>query len=213
MQATEYPKFLEVLTGVHDFYGKELSEFAGQVWLDACKGFELGQVTKALSAHLMDPDRGQFMPRPADLVRQLGGTQADRSLVAWGKAFEAMGRVGAYQSVCFDDPAIHAAIEDLSGWAKCCQDEHIDHLQRRFCDFHRTHSKREGSPYLAKLLGLHELQNRTAGKPSAPPVLIGDAARAKQVLLGGVEGHRTTITPLEALSGALRIETERERVA
>lgn len=210
MQATEYPKFLEVLTGVHDFYGKELSEFAGQVWLDACKGFELGQVTKALSAHLMDPDRGQFMPRPADLVRQLGGTQADRSLVAWGKAFEAMGRVGAYQSVCFDDPAIHAAIEDLGGWAKCCQDEHIDHLQRRFCDFHRTHSKREGAPYPPKLMGLHELQNRTTGKRTAPPVLIGNPERAKQVLLGGTEGHRTAITAIEALSFAPAIEDQRE---
>lgn len=210
MAPHEYPKFLETLAGVHDFYGKELSEFAGQVWIEACRGFELSQVTKALSAHLMDPDRGQFMPKPADLVRQLGGTQADRSLVAWGKAYEAMCRVGAYQSVCFDDPAIHAAIEDLGGWAKCCRDEHIDHLQRRFCDLHRTHSKREGAPYPAKLMGLHELQNRTAGKKSAPPVLIGNPDRAKQVLLGGVEGHRTTLTPLQALATTLRVEDQRE---
>lgn len=210
MQPAEYPKFLEVLSGVHDFYGKDLSEFAGQVWIDACRGFELGQVTKALSAHLMDPDRGQFMPKPADLVRQLQGTVADRSLVAWGKAYEAMCRVGAYESVCFDDPAIHAAIEDLGGWAKCCRDDKLDHLQRRFCDLHRTHSKREGSPYPAKLLGLHELENRTAGKPSSPPVLIGNAQRAKQVLLGGVEGSRTTLTPLQAITNAFRLEDQRE---
>lgn len=209
MLPNEYPKFLEVLSGVHDFYGKDLSEFAGQVWIDACKGFELGQVTKALSAHLMDPDRGQFMPKPADLVRQLQGTRADRSLVAWGKAYEAMGRVGAYESVCFDDPAIHAAIEDLGGWAKCCRDEELPHLQRRFCDLHRTHSKREGSPYPAKLMGLHELQNRTAGKPSAPPVLIGNPALAKAVLLGGSDGPRTQMTAIQALGSALLVEGDR----
>jgi hypothetical protein len=186
MQPNEHPKFLEALAGVHDFYGKDLSEFAGQVWIEACRGFELQQVTKALSAHLMDPERGQFMPKPADLVRQLQGTHVDRSLVAWGKAYEAMGRVGAWQSVVFDDPAIHSTIEDLGGWAKCCRDDQIQHLQRRFCELHRVHSKREGATHPAKLIGLHEIENRTNGKPVGAPMLIGNADAARKVLESGV---------------------------
>lgn len=175
-----------VLQGVHDFYGKDMSDFAGSVWMEACKTFSAEQVSKALSAHLMDPEKGQFMPKPADVVRQLQGTQTDRALMAWGKAFDAMQRVGAYADVCFDDGLIHAVIEDLGGWVKLCRMdyEELPHTQRRFCDSYRAYSRRGNVDFPSRLIGETSVTNQRIERKSVP-VLIGNAEAARQVLLSG----------------------------
>ena len=197
MKTEDKAKFLQVLLAVYDFYGKELSEFSGHVWMQAVDGCDIQQATKALSAHLMDPDRGQFMPKPADIVRQLHGTHADRSLVAWGKVREAMGRVGGYESVAFDDPAIHSAIEDIGGWTALCAStvDELPYTQKRFCDSHRAYSTRGGvhPPYL---VGAHEVANRTAGRAVRPPLLIGDRDKAKEVISTG-SVRRQQITQMQ----------------
>ena len=196
MQVSEKPKFLEVLAGVHDFYGKELSTFAGAVWWQAVAGFDLEQATKAFSSHLMDAERGQFMPKPADIVRQLQGTQTDRSLIAWGKVLDAMKRVGAYQSLAFDDGAIHAAIVDLGGWPAVCRTstDDLPFLQRRFCDSYRAYVRRGEFPYPAKLIGESEQHNAAKGYSAPPPLLIGDPNKARLVLESG--GTKSQITSL-----------------
>lgn len=201
MKPGDKAKFLEVLAGVHDFYGKELSEFAGTVWMQSVQGFELADVTRALSAHLMDPERGQFMPKPSDLVRQLQGTQADRSLIAWGKVLDAMQRVGAYESVAFDDAAIHAAIMDMGGWSQVCRTklDDLPFVQRRFTDAHKAYSSRGTFDYPGHLPGLHEAANAMAGQRVKPPMLIGDAERARAVAALGVAGSKTAITAGDAV--------------
>jgi len=141
MQPSEKPKFLAVLAGVHDFYGKEFTPFSADVWWRCCSGADMEQVSRAFSDHLSDAERGQWMPKPADLVRQLQGTQGDRSRRAWGKVLEAAQRVGAYQSVAFDEPAIHAAVEDVGGWVALCrtEEDELPHLERRFCAAYRAY--------------------------------------------------------------------------
>lgn len=188
MKPTDDAKFLEILAGVHDFYGKELSTFAGKVWLEAVQSFGLEQVSKAFSAHLMDPERGAFMPKPSDIVRQLQGTHADRSLIAWGKALQAASSVGAYATVCFDDPVIHVVLEDIGGWPKFCQTktDELPFVQRRFCDSYRAYSGRgETISYPPTLTGIHDRENAPGGYKSARPVLIGDTEKAKLVLQNG----------------------------
>lgn len=184
MDAAEQRKFLEVLGGVHDFYGRDLSKFSVAVWLQACEGFDVEQVTKALSAHLMDPERGQFMPKPADIVRQLQGTATDRSLLAWGKVLDACNRVGGYKSVVFDEPAIHAALRDMGGWVEICRGsiDDLPFLQKRFCDGYRAYVKRADFDYPKVLIGTFEANNMALGYASAEPVLIGNQVAARRVM-------------------------------
>lgn len=207
MNASDKVKFGDLLTDVLGFYRRDVSRFALDVWWSACESFDLEQVSKALTAHAMDPDRGQFAPLPADIVRQLQGTQTDRSLVAWGKVYETMQRVGAYTSVVFDDPAIHAVVEDLGGWTTLCRMEVdvLPHTQRRFCEAHRAYSRRPDLPYPPVLLGAHEADNRLAGKATAPPMLIGDPVAAQRVMRAGVESTRVAIQALDAAPALQRI--------
>jgi len=198
MKPTDREKFAEVLAGVHDFYGKDLSKFAVQVWMQACEAFDVEQVTKALSAHLMDPERGQFMPKPADIVRNLQGTRTDRSLLAWGKVLDAMQRVGAYESVVFDEAAIHAAIEDLGGWVTICRGEMKDlpFVEKRFCDSYKAYINKGDFGFPGELAGVHAIENFARGFRVAPPMLIGNRTDALKVrALGGTKA-KTEFTPL-----------------
>lgn len=195
-------RFHEVLAGVHDFYGKELTPFALQVWELACKQFDVEQVTKALSAHLMDAERGQFMPKPADIVKQLAGTNTDRALLAWGKVFDAMQSVGAYRSVVFDDGVIHAVIEDIGGWPKMCRypNDEIQFLQKRFCDSYRAYAGRQDIAYPAQLTGEHDQQNAKMGHVSINgPMLIGDQQKALAVKNAGVAGPKTQMIEMKSV--------------
>lgn len=197
MKASDRLKFFEVLGGVHDFYGRDLSKFAGQVWWQSCETFELEQVSKAFSAHLMDAEHGRFMPKPADLVRVLQGTRTDRSLMAWAKVFDAIQRVGGYTSVCFDDGLIHAAIEDMGGWVTLCRSDadELPFMQKRFCDTFKAYTTRGGDvAYPAQLRGAAAIDNATRGYAIGRPTLIGDPERAQQVLAAGSDVPKTRIT-------------------
>lgn len=198
MNTSDRSQFFKILGGVYDFYGRDLSAFAGQVWWDACKTFALEQVSKAFSAHLMDAEHGRFLPKPADLVRVLQGTRTDRGLMAWAKVFDAIQRVGAYRSVCFDDGLIHAAIEDMGGWVTLCRSttDELPFLQKRFCDTFKAYTTRgEDVAYPSMLPGVHALENGTRGYSTEKPTLIGDAERAKEVMALGSDLPKTRITP------------------
>ena len=211
MKQGEMVGFQSLLTDALAFYRQDVSEFALSVWWQACSPFSLEQVQKAFTAHATDAERGRFPPMPADIVKNLQGTQTDRSLMAWGKVLEGIQRVGAYQSVGFDDPAIHAAVEDLGGWPAICRStmQELPHLQRRFTESHRAYSGRQSFPFPAYLIGESEADNRTAGKRVAPPVLIGNPERAAEILRLGHAGPRNAITSgadaVLALANTLRV--------
>jgi hypothetical protein len=199
MTPNDRTAFADLITGALAFWRQSVSPFSLSVWWQACSPFELEQVAKALTAHAIDADRGRFAPMPADIVRQLQGTQVDRSLLAWGKVYDAIRAVGAYRSVAFDDPAIHAAVEDMGGWPTLCrsQVDELPHMQRRFCDLHRAYSARgEPDRYPPRLVGEHEAANERAGKAVEPPVLVGDPALAERVMRGGLAGPKTKLTLL-----------------
>lgn len=180
------------------------------IWWNACKGFDFEQIATAMQRHCTDPERGQFAPKVADIARVLSGTTTERAAIAWGKVHEAMSAVGAYTDVVFDDPAIHAVIEDLGGWPKVCRTEldELSYLQHRFCEAHRAYSARGDFEFPRRLMGDrspdHEYVSRGIEAPR--PALIGDAEKAKQVFLSGNAAGKTAITyqALQAIEAAPR---------
>lgn len=196
MHHSERSELTAIITDALAFYRRDVSAFALSVWWQACQNFDLEQVVKALTAHAMDPEQGRFPPMPADIVKHLNGTHTDRALVAWGKVYEAIQRVGAYESVVFDDPAIHAAVDDIGGWVAICRGDVDDlpHLQRRFAESHRVYSRRPGHAYPCKLLGAHEIENKAGGYAPPMPVLIGNPNAARAVFEAGTSASRVAIT-------------------
>jgi len=118
--------------------------------------------------------------------------------LAWGKTLEAMGSVGAYQDVVFDDPAIHAAVEDLGGWPKLCRTETNDlsYAQHRFSESYKAYAGRGEFPYPRRLAGDRSADSEyeRRGLKLPQPALVGDREKAKAVFLGGNVAGKTAIT-------------------
>ena len=199
MHPADLDRFTSLIADVLSFYGQAPSQFALSVWWEACREFEYDAVQRALGRHAMDPERGQFAPKPADLVRQMRGTPTDRAAKAWSVVIASASRVGAYTDVVFDDPIIHAVIEDLGGWPAVCrtETEALSYTQHRFTEAYRAYSNRgDLREWPQKLTGDRSPDDVFLARGKAPPepMLIGDRERAKRVLRGGSVGSRHQLT-------------------
>lgn len=183
-------RFAELISNIYAFYGRDASDFAIGVWWEAMKPFDFAAVADALNRHCVNPDTGQFLPKPADVVKMLQGSTQDSAMVAWAKVDKGVRQVGTYATVAFDDPIIHRVIHDMGGWVKLGQkDEHEwPFVAKEFENRYRGYRIRSEVPeYPKTLIGIAESQNSMEGRQSQPPVLIGDSARAKRVLQGGTD--------------------------
>lgn len=107
--------FFALVADVYAFYSKNTSRFALKVWWDALKPFDFDAVNQALGMHCMNPDNGQYLPKPSDVVKLLRGSSQDSALEAWTKVDTAVRTVGTYSSVSFDDPIILRVLQDMGG--------------------------------------------------------------------------------------------------
>lgn len=126
--------FAALLADVFGFYREPLSDFAVSVWWESCKTFELRAVRLAMTGHATDPERGQFIPKPADVIRQLRGTTKDEALTAWQRVIGQVGHVGRYGTPRLSE-AESVALGAIGGWQRLCnsQEDELGHLAREFC--------------------------------------------------------------------------------
>lgn len=212
MIESDQKPFFALLADVYAFYRANFSDFAGRVWWIAMQPYDLLAVQDALGRHSVNPDTGQYLPKPADVVRMLLGSTQDSALVAWVKVDRAVRQVGTYQSVVFDDPLIHRVLHDMGGWQGLGRktDDEWPFVAKEFENRYRGYRTRSERPeYPPVLIGIAEAQNSEAGRESQPPVLIGRAERAQRVLAGGtrsplVEFHRVSQAELLALTASKR---------
>lgn len=190
MTDADKTKFFTLIAGVYAFYRQDISDFAGGVWWEAMKPFDFPAVADALNRHCVNPDTGQFMPKPADVVKMLRGSSQDSAMVAWAKVDKAVRQVGTYSTVVFDDPLIHRVLHDMGGWlALGTKTEHEwPFIAKEFENRYRGYRVRSETPdYPKTLVGIAEAQNSVEGRRSQPPVLIGDPDAAKRVLSAGTD--------------------------
>lgn len=188
MHDNHQAEFRQLLVAVYDFYGKPLSRFAIAIWSEAMRPFDPVAVRDAFSRHCTNPDGGQWLPKPADIVRLLQGGSKDAAQVAWAKVDRALRSVGTHRSVVFDDPLIHLCIADLGGWARLGQVNEQDwpFLANRFETLYRGYRLRAQPPAWQPLLhGLADNHNRQHGYRSETPLAIGDPQRAHRVYQEG----------------------------
>ncbi len=208
MQQNDFSAFRDMLTDVMAYYRQDVSRFVLDLWWNACKPFDLQQIGKAMQRHATDPEHGQFAPKVADMVRILQGTTTDRASLAWGKVLEAMSAVGAYTDVVFDDPAIHAAADDMGGWPKMCRTElkELGLLQHRFMQSYRAYVERGQFDYPKRLAGDRspDSEYEKAGLPLPRAATIGNKERARLVYQGGGAGKAAiSFTDIQSLGGQI----------
>ena len=195
-----------MIAQTYEFYEKEFSEFAITVWLGALKGFEMEQIKRAFAYHIARADNGQFMPKPADIVRILRGSTSDRASVAWGKVDKAVRSIGNYQSIVFDDPIIHLVIEDMGGWVQICSKSDRDwpFTENHFKTSYKGYASRSERPQpMKRLIGLTEADCERHGRRVPDPILIGDQRKALALFNSGNDQPRLEFNPLSDVAEKL----------
>lgn len=200
MTDDDFRAFSELWLATAGLYpGHPPSETTVELAFNALAQYDLVAVRTALSQHMQDPSAGMYAPKPADLVRLIGGSNEDRALMAWSKVERALRAVGQYQSVAFDDPFIHATIADMGSWSDLCRtdEDELPFKRREFAQRYAAYRRRGQVPeFPARLVGADEAHNRAHGflDRIGAPALVGDEERARKVLERGSEGAGVRIT-------------------
>lgn len=187
MQSKDLGKFSILMAGIGELYGKNISSQLIDIYWQVLNQYELIDIQKAFQSHVQNPDCGQFFPKPADIVRFIEGSGETKALLAWAKVERAVIQIGSYQSVVFDDPLIHAVIENMGGWVKLCsmKNEQMPFYANEFQKRYLGYVNKKPARHPKYLWGISECNNAKNGFEINPPILIGDVSKAKEVLESG----------------------------
>lgn len=181
------------LSELFDYYNKDVRSGSARIYKRMLKNIPVETLYRMFEKHLMDPDRGQFMPKVADFVRGEQGTAKGNAVAAWDKIIQAMELKGPYYTITKDDPWLLKSLEEVGGYQKLCEMTYKD-LEYKRNDFLRAYesNRARGMPenYPAKIKGLIDLENGT----DSDPILIGDERLALNVLKNGSTQKTLQIT-------------------
>lgn len=192
MTPIDAERFTATLAAVLDLYGKIATPETINLWFRALQKYPLDKISRALTAHVRNPDVGQYVPKPADVIRMIDGNSDDRAALAWAKVSAAMRSVGGWESVAFDEPAIHMTITGMGGWVRLTQTDE-DELPFRKRDFERLYRAYCTTPaqYLPHLPGRAEIERSASGQLDRYPVVpraVGDLPAVVACIAGGTHG-------------------------
>ncbi len=209
MKASEKQAFAQYMMGIGEIYNQNVSKQKVSLYWQLLSQYVWEDVKTALDAYMLNPDSGQFMPKPADVVKWLSGNTQNQALLAWTKVANAISHVGPYQTVVFDDAKIHVVLADMGGWIKL-ETLTLDaqpFVAKEFQVRYQQYVRQPPTTYPKKLLGKTEGQNMLHGLPIPNPVLIGEQDLAEKVYLSGGEDVKQ-MKSIESLLPQVESEVE-----
>lgn len=176
--------FAQLIVQLGVLYGKDLSTLQIELYWRALCHLPMEAIMDAAAKHARDPERGRWMPLPADFVAAIEGTRQQRAMRQLVRVRQAMRSAGASRSVCFDDPAVMLTLQHLQGWERCCAANSSDpaEFERRWMAAYAGICDDEKTVALAPkvLEGGDARIARSRDKPAPPPLYLQLAAIASE---------------------------------
>lgn len=165
MTPADSPAFNDLMQSVAEVFNETVSSDRITLYFGALAEYPIEVVRAAM---LRGVQTLRFFPKPAEIRELIEGSPDHRALAAWTRVEAALKAVGTYQSVSFDDPILHAGVEQMGGWASAWQWERLD---ERDYGFKRLEFTRLFGMFLARgvprpvahLAGQAEINNRSRG--------------------------------------------------
>lgn len=186
MKESERADFAKLLTGVAELYGKKMSPMLMNIYWMALKRFDLVAIRQSINRHVNNVDIGQFMPKPADVIRYLEGDSETHALKAWSKVESAIRKIGGYNTVIFDDPLIAVVVRSMGGWPRLCgmltkdMPFRAGEFMRRYQHCYDDRKKLNSLP--------DQVDKMLRGTfPNSSPVLVRDQELAVETISGSVD--------------------------
>lgn len=149
--------FIQTLSAAMGLYNRGLSKAEATLWVSMmmCEGIDSRTAIGALQTHLGNPDKGQYAPKPSDLIGIVKGTTRDieaRAMEAWELAILGVRKAGSYRDVVFDDPIIHSTIALLGGWLTFCmmETDQMPFIRKDFIKTYAVASQRSNHPNILR---------------------------------------------------------------
>lgn len=220
MENTEEHKrrFAEAMALLAENFGGELSKPGLQSRFTLLRAYPIEAVEK-MAMRLMAERKYTRMPTVAEMLEYMGeGSVEDRAEIEAAKVLKAIGDVGGYQSVVFDDPVTMAVIHgSYGGWRSLCAETteaDARWFRQQFGKTYAAYARRDVKVF-GHLPGQLEIDAAAGESLHTPrPVLVGDQSRAKAVLEAGenrdrvfLEGPQSApVAVQQAIEGALRLD-------
>lgn len=182
-------RFSEILSAmVEIFSNNPLSKMGKRMYFEALKAYPYDQVAKAFSV-AMQSHKYNTLPKPADIIEIITGKPSDINHIAQieaSKVWAAIGQIGSYQSVVYDDPTTQAVIKlYYGGWITMCVEvleSEKGWFQKDFVKAYVAYHS-QGIKEHGHLVGIVERDNTMNGhlKHIPEPIPIGDKKRALEI--------------------------------
>jgi hypothetical protein len=167
--------------------GREPNEFMIEAYWRALAAFSAEQIETAFSRAI---GQLRFFPKPVELLEFITGGNKDdleaRAQVEASRVASAVGRIGGYCSVTFDDLVTMAVIQyGFDGWEKLTGELKADEHKWFVKDFVKLYQAyaRQDVRLTGRLAGIEERINTANGYIDnlSGTVLIGDPQKAAQI--------------------------------
>lgn len=214
MNNKDKDNFLKMINATFELYQKSYPQIETvRMYFTALEKYSFDDVSKGINLHVIDTDQGQFLPKPADIIRNITGGSETQAEKAWTKVDKSVRTVGPYESLIFDDGIIHRVIQDMGGWIDLCStsDDEYPFKHNRFITIYRGHVKSGAVDYPRKLIGMSEAENSRKGFEVPKPKLIGNPKLAKLVYQGGNDQSRIGVRTLNELIPHKLLEKDKDK--
>ena len=114
MKSTDKIEFAAVIAKAWRFYDKQPTGEDVADWFELLAEFELAAIAGAFKRHLADPKHGSYLPKPADIFRQINQARADDNRPGADEAW------GLLLRVIRDERETAVLTEEMRiGWTAC----------------------------------------------------------------------------------------------
>jgi hypothetical protein len=139
MEPSDKKQFAEALIATGELYDKDISVALAEIFFIDLKEYSINQVIDALGEHRKDPKRGQFFPKPADLIDKLTIDTHALALAAWPEVERLAANSAAAVS---DDPVTEVVVSEMGGWSRFGKAQYREYpfLQREFIERYETYT-------------------------------------------------------------------------
>ena len=164
MIESDKQNFRELMIGVGELYNKEITIPLLRIYFNTLKVLSIEDVEIGISKHTANTTSGSFMPKPADIIRQIElckPSTDDLAEMAWLQIINKIKTKGAYGKLDLDDKQAMAAAKNLGTWQSLCHtdSDKIQWKKKEFIEIYKTFDKTPTEMLPNNLAGIIELKN------------------------------------------------------
>lgn len=164
MKDTDIEEFTKSLTITAAIFKENTTPDILRMYFEILKKYELTDIKKALIQHV---ESSKYFPRPAEIIALIKPQESieDKANKAWNLLLKAIARHGYYDSVQFEDKAIHSCIRAMGGWMQVSDREPDTWMHKDFVNFYQSYYH---SVHADRVSGMIEKQNGRANLAYIP---------------------------------------------